>query len=201
MAKRMQEQKEEDRIVAKSKPTAMKLTSTVSTSSSSVNHPIASKSPGILKASTGKPDAMARRNSKPDAASSSQLVEVAEKLAATDKSQESSSHQKEVTWKPVASRNSGNSESSEVGSRKGTRHFDMSPVVVPHVEKVCSIVQKVYGRSPTDDLNDLDVNNAMWCIFMNVTLQAVVHPGRDSMENRRFTKNQLLKSVNVIPCD
>ena len=139
MAKRMQEQKEEDRIVAKSKPTAMKLTSTVSTRSSSVNHPIASKSPGILKASTGKPDAMARRNSKPDAASSSQLVEVAEKLAATDKSQESSSHQKEVTWKPVASRNSGNSESSEVGSRKGTRHFHMSPVVVPHVEKVCSI--------------------------------------------------------------
>ena len=46
MAKRMQEQKEEDRIVAKSKPTAMNLTSTVSTSSSSVNHPIASKKPG-----------------------------------------------------------------------------------------------------------------------------------------------------------
>ena len=72
MAKRMQEQNEEDRIVAKSKPTAMNLTSTVSTISSSVNHPIASNSPGILKASTGKPDARARRNSKPDAASSSQ---------------------------------------------------------------------------------------------------------------------------------
>ena len=72
MAKRMQEQKEGDRIVAKSKPTAMNVTSTVSSSSSSVNHPIASKSPGILKASTGKPDARARRNSKPDAASSSQ---------------------------------------------------------------------------------------------------------------------------------
>ena len=61
MAKRMQEQKgeersvakkeeekeeEEDRIAAKSQPTAMNLTSTVSTSSSSVNHPIASKSLG-----------------------------------------------------------------------------------------------------------------------------------------------------------
>ena len=67
MTKRMQEQKEEDRIVAKSKPTAMNLTSIVSTSSSSVNHPIASKIPGILKTSTGKPDARARRNSKPDA--------------------------------------------------------------------------------------------------------------------------------------
>ena len=72
MAKRMQEQKEVDRIVAKSKPTAMNLTSIVSTSSSSVNHPIASKSPGILKASTGFPDARARRNSKRHAASSSQ---------------------------------------------------------------------------------------------------------------------------------
>ena len=40
--------------------------------SSSVNSPIASKSLGTLKASSGKPDARARRNSKPDAASSSQ---------------------------------------------------------------------------------------------------------------------------------
>ena len=90
----MQEQKEEDRVAVKSKPTAMNLTSTVSTSSSSVNHPIASKSLGILKASTGEPDARARRNSKPDAASSSRgrlkdayfgglMFGVAEKLAAT----------------------------------------------------------------------------------------------------------------------
>ena len=73
----MQEQKEGNRIVAKSKPTAMNLAVTVSTSFSSVNSPIASKSPGILQASgrqigcSGKPDAR-RRNSTPDAASSSQ---------------------------------------------------------------------------------------------------------------------------------
>ena len=97
MAKRIQEPKEEDRIVAKSRPMAMHLASTVSTSSSSANHPIASKSPGVLLASTGKPDARARRNSKPDAASSSQgrlkdayfsgsMVEVAGRLSATQKS-------------------------------------------------------------------------------------------------------------------
>ena len=97
----MQEQKEEDRILAKSKSATMNLTSTVSTSSSSVNHPIASKSQGAtLKASTGKLDARAIRNAKPDAASSCQrrlkdaylgglMVEVAVKPAATDKSQES----------------------------------------------------------------------------------------------------------------
>ena len=103
-----------------------------------MNHPIASKSPGILKASTGKPDARARRNSKPDAASSSQgrlkdaylgrlMAEVAEKLAATDKSQESwefyeseswSNHEKEVTGKLVASGSSGNSGISYPRSRK-----------------------------------------------------------------------------------
>ena len=41
---RMQEQKGEERSAAKLNPTAMNFTSTVSTSSSSVNHPIASKS-------------------------------------------------------------------------------------------------------------------------------------------------------------
>ena len=49
IAKRMQEQKGDNRIVAKSKPT-MNLAVSVSTSSSTVNSPIASKSPGILKA-------------------------------------------------------------------------------------------------------------------------------------------------------
>ena len=42
MAKRVQQQKEEDRVAAKSKPTTMNLISTASISSSSVNHPIAS---------------------------------------------------------------------------------------------------------------------------------------------------------------
>ena len=218
MAKRMQEQKEEERIVAKSKPTSMNLTSTVSTSSSSVNHPLASKRPGILKASAGKPDARARRNSKLDAASSSQgrlkdaylgglMVEVAGKPAATDESQElwefsesesCSNHEKEVTGKLVESINSEISVTSKAGSRKWPHHFHVSPAVEPHMEKVYSIVRQIYGGSPTDDLDDIDVNNAIWCIFMNVTLQAAVHLGRDFVQNLRFTKNHILKSVNQL---
>ena len=184
MAKRIQEQKEEDRIVAKSRPMVMNLASTVSTSSSSANHPIASRSLGILKASAGKPDLRARRNSKPDAASSSQgrlkdaylgglMVEVAERPTATDKSQELWTFSESESWsnkesgatgKPVASvfRNSGESKNSEAGSRKWPHHFRMSLAVVPHMEKVHSIVTKIYGRSPTDDLDDLDVNTAIW---------------------------------------
>ena len=99
MAKRMQEQEEEEISVAKSKPMAMNPSSTVSASFSSAKDPIASKSLGILRAS-GKPDARERRNSKPDAAPSSQvrlqdahlggwMDRVAGKLAATEKSQES----------------------------------------------------------------------------------------------------------------
>ena len=73
--------------------------------------------------------------------------------------------------------------------------FHLSAAVVPHMEKVSSIAWQIFGRSPTDDLNAFEVNNAFWCIFMNVTLQAAVHLGRDNMENLRFTTNQLLKSV------
>ena len=71
MAKRMQEQKGQERSVAKSKSTAMNLSSHVPTGSSSAKSLIASKSPGKLTA-TRKPESRMRRNSKSDAASSSQ---------------------------------------------------------------------------------------------------------------------------------
>ena len=63
---------EEERIVAKSRPIAMNLSSTVPASSSSANMPIASKGWGKLMTS-GKLERRVRRNSKPDAASSSQV--------------------------------------------------------------------------------------------------------------------------------
>ena len=78
MAKRMQEQKEENRVVAKSRPTATNMAVSVSTSSSFVNSPIASRSPGILQALSrqngfsGRSGVSANQNSNPDAASSSQ---------------------------------------------------------------------------------------------------------------------------------
>ena len=66
----MQEQKEKkNRIVAKSRSTAMTLVSSVPTSSSSVNSPIASRSPVGL---SGKPGANTSQDSNPDASSSSQ---------------------------------------------------------------------------------------------------------------------------------
>ena len=72
MAKRVQEQKKEERIVAKSRPTAMNLSSSVPASSSSAKKPITSSNPGETHAA-GKTASRTRRNSKPDEAPSSQV--------------------------------------------------------------------------------------------------------------------------------
>ena len=47
------------------------------------------------------------------------------------------------------------------------------------MEKVFSVIRRIYDRKPTDDLKDLGVNPAIWSTFMSVTLQAAVHIGRD----------------------
>ena len=83
----------------------------------------------------------------------------------------------------------------KLDAEKWPYNFHMSPAAVSHMEKVYSIVRQIYGRSPTDDLNDLNVNTAICGIFLNVTIQAAVHLGQDYMENLRLTKNYLLKSV------
>ena len=86
MAKRMQEEKGEERVVSKSKPT-LNLVSHVATSSSTVQSRIASESPGIFRAhcqhdwgSTGK---FVAREHNQDVASSSQVWQ---KHAEMDKS-------------------------------------------------------------------------------------------------------------------
>ena len=174
MAKRMPVQSEENRIVAESRPMVINLTSSVATSSSSVDSPIASRSPGILKASSrqvglsGSLDASANPKSNPDAASSSQgWQRDAPQFISTEKS--------------VAARYqqySGNSEIPEgPKSQIWPHYFQNSPEFVPHLEKDFSIVRKIYDRKTTDDFKDLDVNPAIF--FMSVTLQAAVHLGRD----------------------
>ena len=73
MAKSVQKQKEEERIVAKSRPTAMNLSLTVPASSSSAKNMFTSSDPGKLIA-TGKPASRTRRNSRPDEAPRSQVM-------------------------------------------------------------------------------------------------------------------------------
>ena len=119
MAKRMQEQKGEERSMTKSKSTAMNLSSRVPTSSSSAKSPIASKSPGTIMV-TGKPESRTRGNSKSDAASSSQArlkdayfgglmdtatgkpVATKEEPGDVDLSESELGSEEDVTRKPVA---------------------------------------------------------------------------------------------------
>ena len=121
MAKRMQEQKGEERSVAKSKSTATNLSSHVPTSSSSAKSPIASQSPGTLIA-TVKTDSGMRRNSKSNAASSSQArlkdaylgrsmdtatgkpVATKEESRDVEPSDSETASEEDVTRKPVAYR-------------------------------------------------------------------------------------------------
>ena len=73
MAKRIQDQKEEERVVSKSRPAAMNLSPFIATSSSTASSPITSKSPGMPIASV-KPDSMMSIEPNSfDAASTSQV--------------------------------------------------------------------------------------------------------------------------------
>ena len=73
MAKRIQEQKEEERVVSKSRPAVMSMSYFIATSASTASSPIASKSPGTSGAS-GKPSSrMILEASSFDAASASQV--------------------------------------------------------------------------------------------------------------------------------
>ena len=67
--------------------------------------------------------------------------------------------------------------------------FYISSVVVSYIDKVYSIVRKTYDRGPADEMEDLNVNAAIWRMFMNTTLQETVHLGQDYDQNSPFVKN------------
>ena len=172
MAKRMQEQMGEQRIVATSKSTAMNLSLHVPTSSSSAMSPIASKSPGII-ISTGRHESRMRRNSKSDAASSSQvrlqdvcfgelmdtatrkLVAIKEESRDVGLSESETGSEEDVTGRQVACKTATekpypSSKSDCQGGPKAERflwryNLHVSPAAVHHTEAVFSIVRKIYG--------------------------------------------------------
>ena len=155
-SKRMQEQKEEDRIVAKSKPT-MNLVSLVSTSSSTVRSPLASQSLGILKAPVEQigqvrwnlmqeiPITTQRRvlkDGKKDA-----LLDVSTgKPFATEEVQEHLNYPEDSvsTRKLVAPGNPGNSGNSgtEGNDKDWPHNLHISTNYLQHMEKVFSIVRQ-----------------------------------------------------------
>ena len=162
-----------------------------------------------------------RRNSKSDAVSSSQvrledayfggsMDTATEKLVATKEESvdldlsesETGSLQEEAvtvrlvacktaTGKPNASSKSDHLRSPKAERIEWSHNLHMCPATVHHMEAVLRIVRKIYERGPDDPMDDLDVNMAMWSIFLNTTLQAACHLGQDYEANLRFVKNHL----------
>ena len=47
-------------------------------------------------------------------------------------------------------------------------------------------------------MKDLDVNKAMWSIFMSVTLQAAVHLGKDYSQNFTFHQESVYAIIETV---
>ena len=118
---------------------------------------------------------------------------------------------KQVTQKQVAQNNEaweqplahGASSSVDKESQKDTeatwRHYlQVSPHTVHKTEAVFSMIREIYGRKPGDPLKDLNVNLAIWGMFMNTPLRSVVHLGKDYEANLRYVKNRLLKTAGQL---
>ena len=124
------------------------------------------------------------------------------KPVATEEDQEHQNYPEDSvsTGKPVAPGYPGNSGNPQDSGTEGNgedwpHHLHISPNCVQHIEKV--FLQR-YGRSRTDKMNDLDVSTAIWGIFLSVTLQAVVHLGKDYTQKLRSTMNQPKKSLRQL---
>ena len=74
-------------------------------------------------------------------------------------------------------------------------NLQVSPATIHHAEPVFSIVRGIHGREHDDPVNDFDVNMATWGIFLNATLRAAVHLGKDHEVNLLYVKNNLWNSV------
>ena len=119
-----------------------------------------------------------------------------------------SESEEDVRGKPVAHKiatvkHYASSESDCQGGPKGEKiewshNLHMSPATVPRTEAVFSIVRKIYEQEPEDPMEDLDVNAAIWGIFLDTTLQAAVHLGQDCEVNLRFVKNHFRSSVEQL---
>ena len=60
------------------------------------------------------------------------------------------------------------------------------------------MVRKIYGKQPGDPMKDLNVNLAVWEMFMNATLRAAVHLRKDYDTNLRFVKKYLWKTTGQL---
>ena len=148
VAKRIQEQKEEGRVVSKSRPAAMNLSFPIATSSSSASSPIACKSPGMPIASV-KPDSRMGNSNSFDAASTSQVrLQDAYLGGSMEKQLGNPSHQEEEE-------DSEDSDNPEIWYYNKLRREPLPKTVKLggnplHTEPVLQLMRKVKKRHRSD---------------------------------------------------
>ena len=65
-------------------------------------------------------------------------------------------------------------------------------------EKLSEDQKLSFGKQPGDPMEDLNVNLAIWGMFMNTTRRAAVHLGKDDDTNLRYAKNHILDSLGQL---
>ena len=73
-------------------------------------------------------------------------------------------------------------------------YLHISPDTSHYMEAVFSMVREIYGKPPGDLVTDLNVNLAIWGMFMNTTLRAAFDLGKDYDTNLRFVKELSLEN-------
>ena len=105
---------------------------------------------------------------------------------------------KTATGKPFASSNSDCQGGPKAEKIEWSHNLHVSPATIHHTEAAVSIVREIYGREHDDPVDDLDVNAAIWGIFLNATLRAIVHLGLDHAANLRHVKNNIWNSAGQL---
>ena len=171
MAKLMQEEKGEERIVAKSMPT-LNLVSHTAASSSTARSSSASNRLGMLRApsqqgsnliakSAGKPAAGGSNQN--DAASSSQVWLPIAKTDDSARKLLTAGTNLDLSFQDCARELAAeNSEINDENDSKWPHNYRISRADVPHHEKVYSNLRQHLKRNPEDKMEDLDVNTLMW---------------------------------------
>ena len=204
MAKRMQEQDGEDRIVAKSKPTTMNLAFSVSTSSfDCCRIRLRRKARGYSKHLVEK-IGQVQGNYK-HKIQSRRFSRMAKRCSSGCRYEETRYGRRRPGTPEIflkIQEVQGNSSLEETQKPKAVskiwpHNLQISTNYVPHMEMVFSILRQRYGLGPMDQMKHLDVNTAIWGIYLSVTLQATVHLGIDYTENLRSATNKPKKSFRL----
>ena len=192
MAQRIQEQKEGEKVVSKSRPVTNMYSYLIATNFCAASSPNASKSPGMSGAS-GKPDSKKNLDASSFFAASASQVRLKDACLGglKEKQQGNLTHDKEQiseetddpecepwSYKPVAQTHEAcgkplagvTAESISSAFQKSQNNkeatlehfFAISPQTISFTEAVYDMVRKIYGRPSDDPMEDLDVKVAVW---------------------------------------